>query len=233
MHFFKSKLFLAIICLVLAAAIAFLLLPRLYENKTQIVTILKPALDLKAGTLIDDAMLLTTEVGAYGLSEKVARTREEVVGKVVVTDIYAGEQIWTDRLITAEEYEQIAEESSKGLEAGICLVTIKFPTASSGIAGILRAGNIVDVYECAEDEEKQMTVTKALSSIHVYDVLNMELQSLSKLDEIAASVVDTNDVNLDFEPAYVIIRCTEADAQTLIRLERMEALHLTLQRTGG
>lgn len=89
------------------------------------------------------------------------------------------------------------------------------------------------VYECVEDEEKQITVTKALSSIHVYDVLNMELQSLSKLDEIAASVVDTNDVNLDFEPAYVIIRCTEADAQTLIRLEKAEALHLVLQRTAG
>ena len=43
MHFFKSKLFLALVCLVLAAAIAFLLLPRLYENKTEIVTILKPA----------------------------------------------------------------------------------------------------------------------------------------------------------------------------------------------
>ena len=42
-----------------------------------------------------------------------------------------------------------------------------------------------------------------------------------------------DDTDYDFQPAFVVFRCTEEQAQTLIRLERMESLHLTLQRTGG
>ncbi|MBR2895053.1 MAG: hypothetical protein IKC03_05270, partial [Oscillospiraceae bacterium] len=116
---------------------------------------------------------------------------------------------------------------------GYCLVTLKFPTASSGVASVLRSGHIVDVHECVENEDKSISVQKALESMYVYDVLNADLQSLTQLDSAYEEALVKEDTDYDFEPAFVVFRCTQEQAQTLIRLERMEALHLTLQRTGG
>ena len=69
--------------------------------------------------------------------------------------------------------------------------------------------------------------------MYIYDVLNKDLESLTKLDEKLAEALVEDDTDYDFQPAFVVFRCTITQAQTLIRLERMEALHLTLQRTGG
>ena len=91
----------------------------------------------------------------------------------------------------------------------------------------------MDVHECIENEDKSFTIQKALSSMYVYDVLNADLQSLSELDKKLEEALAEDDTDYDFEPAFVVFRCTEQQAQTLIRLERMEAIHLTLQRTGG
>ena len=70
-------------------------------------------------------------------------------------------------------------------------------------------------------------------NLYVYDVLNADLQSLRELDTAYEEALVKEDTDYDFEPVFVVFRCTEQRAQTLIRLERMEALHLTLQRTGG
>ena len=58
-------------------------------------------------------------------------------------------------------------------------------------------------------------------------------QELAELDIKLEEAVVEDDTDYDFQPAFVVFRCTEEQAQTLIRLERMESLHLTLQRTGG
>jgi hypothetical protein len=57
--------------------------------------------------------------------------------------------------------------------------------------------------------------------------------SLNDLDakKDAASADDTT--NYDLKPVYVVFRCTEDQAQTLIRLERAESLYLTLKNTEG
>ena len=83
-----------------------------------------------------------------------------------------------------------------------------------------------------ENEDKSISVVKTLESMYVYDVLNQELESLTQLDERLAEAIVAEDTDYDFQPAYVVFRCTIMQAQTLIRLERMEAMHLTLQRTG-
>ena len=144
-----------------------------------------------------------------------------------------GEYLTNSRLITEEEYQKLVAEQTKGLEKGYCLVTLEFPTSSAGVASVLRAGHIVDVHECIENEDESITVQKVLASMFVYDVLNKDLQSLSELDVKLEEAIVEEDTDYDFQPAFVVFRCTEEQAQTLIRLERMESLHLTLQRTGG
>lgn len=233
MKIMKSKLFLGLICLIVSAAIAFVLLPRFYQSKADTINAVKLSQDVPAGTVLADEMLTTVEVGAYGLPDSVAKEKDGLVGQVVLQTMYSGECLSLDRIVTEEEYFAIVEEQTKGLTAGNCLVSLQFPQASAGVASVLRAGNIVDVYECVENEDGTLSVFKVLVDMHIYDVLNAKLESLHELDEKKATLLVEEDGDFDFEPAYVVFRCTEEQAQVLIRLEKAEAFHLTLSRTEG
>jgi len=177
-------------------------------------------------------MVTVSEVGSYGLSEHILKDVNDVIGKVPLEPIHAGETFWADCLTTEDDYKAVADVNTKGLTDGYCLVTIKCPTASVGVAGVLRPGNIVDVFECVEDMETDTyTMVKALDDMYVYDVLNSSLVSLAEIDEKKANAAEDSSETYNYEPTYVVIRCTEAQAQTLIRLEKAESLHMTLQRT--
>jgi len=218
--------------LLLAAGIAFFVIPRFYNNQKATVTVVKATQEIVAGTTITESMVTVSEVGAYGLSEHILKDVNDVIGKVLLEPIHAGETFWADCLTTEDDYKAVADVNTKGLTDGYCLVTIKCPTASVGVAGVLRPGNIVDVFECVEDMETDTyTMVKALDDMYVYDVLNSSLVSLAEIDEKKANAAEDSSETYNYEPTYVVIRCTEAQAQTLIRLEKAESLHMTLQRT--
>jgi pilus assembly protein CpaB len=234
MRIFKSKAFLGGICLLLAAGIAFFVIPRFYSNQKSTVSVVIPNKEITIGTVITEAMITSTEIGAYGLPEKIAKESGEVIGKVATEKVHAGGFFWLDTLTTEEDYKAMTDANTKGLMEGDCLVTIECSSASVGVAGVLRPGNIVDVFECVEDPETDsFSTVKVLDDMYVFDVLNSSLVSLAAVDEKKANADDGSSENYDYEPAFVVIRCTEAQAQTLISLEKAESLHMTLQRTEG
>jgi hypothetical protein len=111
------------------------------------------------------------------------------------------------------------------------LLTISLPTASAGVAGILRAGDIVDVYGCAGDKGN-ISVNQMLTSVKVYKVLNSKLLSLNDLDAKLKSNPSVDTSNYDFVPTYVVFTVNEQQAKTLIGLEKDKSLHLTLRKAG-
>ena len=233
MKILKNKAFLGGVCLLLAAGIAFFVIPGLYANQSATAIVASPAQEITAGTVITAEMVTTTEVGTFGLPAGIVQKPDDVIGKVATEPIHAGEFFWAEELSTEADYKASAQTVSNSLEDGCCLVTIKLSTASAGIAGVLRPGNIVDVFELVENYESgEYSAEKALDNIYVADVLNPSLVSLSELDRMAEAA-DGSGSNLSFEPAYVVFRCTEAQAQALIRLEKADALHLTLQKQEG
>lgn len=234
MKLLKSKAFVGVLCLILAATISFLLIPRFFAQQKATALIPRAAQEIAAGTVITENMLTLAETGSYGLPNGVLRDKESIVGMVAVEAVHDGEYLWQTALATSNEYAKASEAKSKGLEVGQCLVTIKFPSASAGIAGVLRSGSMVNVFACTENMDDNSYVTaKALDDLFVYDVLNSDFESLDKVDEAAENAIEGDNTNYNFEPTYVVIRCTEPQAETLISLERAGALHLTLQRTEG
>lgn len=229
----KNQVFLGAICLLLAGALAFYLLPQLYKEQSATVEIVKLKQTVECGTLITDNLLTIAEVGSYGLPDTIVKNKTEIIGLVAGSTIYAGEYLWHDRFITEEAYK--ASEASAGLNLpeGTYLVAVSFPTASSGIAGVLRAGDIVDVYGNIADENGISTVNKVLSSVHVYKVLNSKLMSLDDLDAKLQANQGADPAGYDFAPAYVIFIVNEQQARTLIGLEKEKALHLTLREAGA
>lgn len=234
---FRNKLFIGIICIVLAAAVAFLLLPQFFESQAATETVIRVKQDIPAGTTITSAMITNAEVGAFGLSEKVIRAGAEVVGMVAAENLYSGEYLIENRVVAAADYKSQTDARTKGIGNGICLITVEFPSSSAGIAGALRAGNTVDVYEYTETEDEEgetiKSAGKVITGLYVYDVMNSSLDSLDDIDALKAQLPEGDTTSFDFAPAYVIFRCTQSQAKTLICLERNNSMHLTLTKAEG
>ena len=91
----------------------------------------------------------------------------------------------------------------------------------------------LDVYEHVEGEDRSTSVSKCLSGLYVYDAATEKLESLDELDRQLDEAVIEEDTDYDFIPKYVVFLCSQTQAQTLIRLEKMDAFHLTLRKTEG
>ncbi len=234
---FRSKMVIGVLCIVLAAVVAFLLLPRFYSSQAATESVIRVAQDVPAGTVITGPMVTSSEVGAFGLSSDVIRTGTEVVGMVAAENLYAGEYLMDKRLMTQEAYKDAESQNNRGLVSGMNLLTIEFPSFSAGIAGVLRAGDTVDVYQYTTEKDENgdevSETTLAIRGVYVYDVLNRNMQSLNELDEMKAALPEGDTTSFDFAPAYVVFRCTRADIRTLIQLERAESLHLALTKAVG
>ena len=226
----KNKLFISTACLVLAAVLSFVLLPKMYEGETATANVLVLNQTVDEGTEITENMLSTAEVGAFGLSGAVATDKEQVIGMVATSTIYEGEYLTKNRLVSAEEYDN----SGKGtaLELGEYLLTLKLPSTSAGLAGVLRGGALVDVYTTTENENGGIETEKALSEISVKQVLNSKLESLDYLDESLAEESDGVKDEADYAPVYIVVTVDETQAKTLVALEKAENFHLTLIKAG-
>ena len=229
---FRNKLFIGAMCLLLAGALAFGLLPRLYDAQSGTMEIVKLRQDAECGTVITEDMLTVAEVGSYGLPDTVVTDKSEIVSLVAGDTIYAGEYLWRDRFISVEDYENAISKSGYDLSEGTYLLTIALPSESSGLAGILRSGDTVDVYGCT-DESGSAVVSEALTAVSVYKVLNSKLVSLDDIDAELAANPDADPADYDLAPAYVVFTVNEQQAKVLIGLEKDESLHLTLRETGA
>jgi pilus assembly protein CpaB len=227
----KNRMVVGAMCLVLAAIISFGLLPRLYKDRSATTEIVRLRQNIEYGTTVTDDMLITVEVGSYGLPEQVIRANSDIVGLVAGGTVYAGENLWRECFITEDEYRANERLLDYDLTGGMCLVTISLPSDSAGIAGYLRPGDIVDVYNCRESSEIDgiSQVSEALASVKVCNVLNEDLQSLDIVEEQWEQDTEGQWSDYDFAPAYVVFYVNDAQAQILMSLERDNALHLTLR----
>lgn len=223
---FRNKLFIGAMCLLLAGAFAFGLLPRLYGAQSGTTEIMRLRQTVEYGTVITEDMLTVAEVGSYGLPDNVVTDKSEIVGLVAGDTIYAGEYLWRDRFTSREDYA--TAQTGYGLSDGTYLLTIALPSESSGLAGILRSGDTVDVYGYTNDTGSAVA-SVALTAVTVYKVLNSKLVSLDAIDAELAADPDADTSDYDLAPAYVVFTVNEQQAKMLIGLEKDEALHLTLR----
>ena len=76
----KSKLIVGVLCIMLAAAVAFVGIPALNRTKTSTRIAVRVRVDVPQGTKLTSEMLTAVEVGAYGLPEGIVTDQEAAAG---------------------------------------------------------------------------------------------------------------------------------------------------------
>lgn len=231
MKLLKNRIFLSALCLILAAGISFVLLPRFYEDKSVTVTVLRAAQDIPAGTELTEHNLVSVEVGGYGLPEGILNDKALIVGKVAQTAIVKGDYFFPQKLGTYLANELLDRIAKNGQR----LVTISVPSIAAGLSSHLQAGDFVTVaifIEKASDGQStspQVIIYSELRGLETYSVENAKTQDTAEMREQQAESQSTNS---DPIPKAVTLIATEAQAEKLIQGEYTGKLHLIYEKRG-
>ena len=233
MKILKNRIFLSAVCIVLAGAIAFILLPKFYADKSVTAMVLRASEDIPAGTEIQERHLVSVEMGSFGLPGDIISDKTLVIGKIAQTDIVAGDFLFPQKLgdyIANEKLDRIVKEDKK-------LVTITVPSIAAGLSSHLQSGDRVTVAvfvnQNAEGYENQNTVSRVtiypeLKDLEVYAVDNARTQSTSEVREQQVEGQPSGDPI----PRAVTLIVTEVQAARLIEAEYTGKLHLIFVQRG-
>ncbi len=217
MKIFQNKIFVGVGCVVLAAVMAFILLPSVNRSKNGTVKILKLKENISAGTQIDEAMLEEKEVGKYGLPESIVNDKDKVVGK------FAACSISSDDLILSSKLSDFA--ASKKLDgvmnAGKMLVTVSLDSVAAAVGNHLQSGDIVSVIGYADNT---VTAYEELKNLEVFSVENDDAQNLDDVE---------NDENAEKIASNITLVVNQAQAEKLVQAEYSGKVHAVFVKRGA
>lgn len=234
MKIFKNRIFLSAVCIILAGAISFLLLPKFYADKGVTAMVLRAAEDIPAGTKIQEKHLASVEVGKFGLPDTIINDKTLIIGKIAQTNIAMGDFLFPQKLgdfVANEKLDRIVKDDKR-------LVTISVPSVAAGLSSHLQSGDTVTVAvfanQNAEGYESQsitarVTLYPELKGLEVYSVENSHTQSTAQVRKQQA---ENQQGSSDPIAKAVTLIVSEAQATKLIAAEYTGKLHLIFEKRG-
>ena len=133
----------AIIAAVVTAVLAFYYLNRVEASKPVQTTVLEAVSDIPAGTFITSDMIQPAEIYESDVIPSATNDSENVVGMYATSDMYAGEQISTQKVTDQAASSSVSSFSYK-IPEGMRTVTIAIDPTTS-VANMIQVGDHVDI----------------------------------------------------------------------------------------
>ncbi|MCR4719080.1 MAG: Flp pilus assembly protein CpaB [Firmicutes bacterium] len=217
MRVFQNRIFLGSMCILLAAVVAFFVIPGINKSKNNTEKIIKFSSDVYAGTQIKEDMVTETEVGSFGLPKSVIKNKDDIVGKYAICDIKADDLILSDKIsdyAANEKLDRIYENGQK-------LITVSIESIAAGVGNHIKAGDIISVIYYKDNTAIRKP---ELNNIEVYSVRNSE-------------AVDIDDSSIDNEAkdkiaSTITLIVNNTQAEALVVAEYSGKLHLVFEKRG-
>ena len=229
LKFLRSKLFISIILLALAAVLTFVLLPKMYGSQQATEDVVQFIDDVNAGTQISEEMLSTKKIGRYGVDAAVITKKSDIVGKYAAKDIRHDSNLYSDMF--ADDWSEVDGAVDTLLKDGDKLITLSLDSAAQSVGGQAKPGDVVDILtqkavKVSLDEYGQavgntdkieMEMTTLLKNVIVYKLQNQAMEDVTSLNRKFYSIQQANDGSeKDFDsslvPAFVTVIVNDEQA---------------------
>lgn len=233
----KNRLVISVICLVLAALVMFIVIPRQYQKDAALITVVHLNTDVILGQQITEAMVSDAQVGGYGRDASIITDKAAVIGKYATQAISKNDDLYPSKLSDTP----VSGRDAIKLQDGQCLVTVSMDNGATGAGGYIEAGNLVDVFAYEESDSAFANVDggtssgsvvsdSTLTNLEVYSVQNSSMADIEDIKEQVSAGVKVEDTNI--VPSFVTLVVTEAQASSLINMEYKGTIHLVVKQGG-
>lgn len=234
--FFRSKLFICVLMLIVAGVLAFGLLPQLYGSQSQTTTVVCLTEDVTSGQKITSDIVTTKSIGKYGISDGYVTDTTAIVGNYATRDISKREILYKDMF--TDNFAEVDGAMDLTLGEGQHRIAVTLPSGAASVGGEIVPGSVVDVltqdlakagmtdeYGNPVSDKVTMQKTDLLSGLTVYKVLNANLENVTELHRqyelVLDSGTDTSDNNTtsNMVPIYVVLIVNDKQAVALANQE--------------
>ncbi len=166
---------------------------------------------IPARTQVTVQMLELTEIPARYINERAAVDTNEVIGKIVKSDILPGEQVLRDKLARDKED---SDGLSFVIQPGKRAVTVAVNQVS-GIAGLIKQGDRVDVFGTfdvqGQNQEKASFTSLLIQNVDVLSVDQSAIQDAAGGQDAKKAGASEHTITLQVTPeqAQPLILCSE------------------------
>ena len=218
MKFLQNKIIIGTLCIIVAGAFAFGVLPSMYKGKGGTEKIVKVNATISAGTKIEETMLVETEVGSFGLPENVIRDKQDVVGKFARTEISADDLILKSKLSDFAANEKLDGIKSNGQK----LITVTLPSIAAGVGNHLQSGDIISLICFVGDAP---VIYEELKNLEVYSIENDDAQNIED--------ANPDEDETDKIAATLTLIVNDIQAEKLVAAEYSGKLHAVFEKRGN
>ena len=217
MKIFQNKIVVGVICIVIAAILAFFFLPSISKSKSNTETIFVVKNAVAEGTKIEESMLVEKEVGSYGLPQSIIKDKDKIVGK------YASCNITPDDFILSSKLSDYAanQKLDKVMSQGNMLVTVSLDSVASAVGNHLKSGDIISIVGYANDA---VVVYEELKALEVYSIEN---ENAEKLEDVE------NNEEAEHLASTVTLIVNQVQAEKLIQAEYSGKVHAVFVKRGA
>ena len=217
MKIFQNKIVVGVICIVIAAILAFVFLPSISKSKSNTETIFVVKNAVAEGTKIEESMLVEKEVGSYGLPQSIIKDKDKIVGK------YASCNITPDDFILSSKLSDFAanQKLDKVMSQGNMLVTVSLDSVASAVGNHLKSGDIISIVGYANDA---VVAYEELKALEVYSIEN---ENAEKLEDVE------NNEEAEHLASTVTLIVNQAQAEKLIQAEYSGKVHAVFVKRGA
>ena len=203
-------------------------------QETPHTTVVVAAVDIPENTRITEEMLTTKSISDDSLLDNYIVDPQTVVGKVMTSDVFAGEQIVTNRLVAPGEDIANKQTLAYALTPGMRAITI-FVDKDTGLENFLKPGNRVDILakyshkEEARPEEENNASEDPTSETQAAQEVNVPTTQLLAQNINILAVGSVMNKNGTTEYTSVTLEVTIEDAMNIDAVAWWGGLRLLLR----
>lgn len=215
----NKRMIYGIVCIVLAAALAFGGIPLLAAKTNAKTNVVKVTSAIPKGAVITAEQVKLEEVGSYGLSADTITKLEDVVGQYAATDLVAAATVLQGNVSkTPISSDAVLSQLPNGKVA----ISFTVKSLASGLSDKLQAGDIIRIYHFKEASE-------AVPELQYVKVLAVTDSKGGDIDKTKPVVEEEEEEQLS---ATVLVQATPAQAKILTQLENDGNIHVALVFRG-
>lgn len=214
----SNRLLVGIACIVVAAVIAFIIIPSNQKAEDELVNIVKVNKTISENTKITDSMVKVESMSKGSVPDNAISDKRDIVGK------YAKVNLYTVDFITPEKLSDIDTTSSLyALKSGERAVSVTPKTLSRSVSGNLLIGDAVQLYGY-NTETKEFNEDSGKWYFEVLAVDNSKSENVSGLN---------SDESSDIVPSAITIKAiSEEQVKSIVDMENSTDIQVVFAGRG-
>lgn len=224
MRFLRNRKILTVLCVLLAAALCFVIAPGITKAQSKKISVVRVSKTIKEGIPITKDMISTVEITKEDVPLNTLNKEIDVIGKYSNTRLDPGVDILKSQISA-----QVSSPYLSNLDGTKQAISISIKSFAAGLSGKLQSGDIVSLIVSNYGPSKETMAPPELKYVKLLAATNAQGKDTDQIEKGSDDDNTDQDENI---PATLTLLVNSEQAAKLVDYESNGSLYATLVYRG-